>query len=840
MKKIPFNVSARTARLIGRENVSSAEGALIELVKNSYDADAEICVVYFDDIYGRLPNTTTHEHLEKLIEITQCSNLALCYEQQLFESELKFSEKLYNANFDKEARASIETKLLNTVSLSILDNGDGMIEEVIENSWMTIGTDNKDQNFFSGNTGRVKSGAKGIGRFALDRLGSGCKLLTKTENSDTTLAWQVNWNDFDQQGVTIDKINAHLGTSDVSLIENLESFKSKDELLKKLLTTQKGTHITVSSLRDLWDQDSIARIYKELETLVPPSEDGKFSIYLFSKAHDGLFGEVKSTIYDDYDCKVTATMDAEGVISFEFIRHEADPEKLTDDLLQRQYFLDHKITREHLCGKAFSYTKTFGELLPGLNDLKEGVHKLVGPFKFTLYFLKRQSEKADIATFLHRNYDSPTRKKWLDNNSGIRIYRDNFRVRPYGEIGKASWDWLGLASRHALDPSALRTGRWRVTPNNISGVISISRINNSGLEDKSSREGMRENENFQIFSSLTESIIKEFEQDRSGIYSEVHKYSASLIDTPTDEHLNQEQEADAEIIAQKIFDEIKTAPLKPKNDSDKLAVALLKAKARSKDTDDRLIEMKRENSLLRVFASSGLTIAAFTHELDGLNAKLGGRFDNLTDILNTYIDLDVAERSAQPNFKNPFKRIEILRRDDEKIKTWIKYSLRTIRKDKRNRKNVILNSYFLNLCEEWNNTLTDRQIQISVSINDESAFLRAYEIDLDCIFNNLIINSTEAFKRSGFSDSRNIHIDVESNETSVIFTYSDSGPGLSKDIKNPNDIFIANFSTKVNKLGQQIGTGLGMWLVSKTIEEYSGNVKVIDSVGFSLKMEIKR
>lgn len=840
MKKIPFNVSARTARLIGRENVSSAEGALIELVKNSYDADAKVCIVYFDDLFATLPATTTHKHLEKLIEITKCSELANCYEKQLFENELIFSEKLYNATFDKDARTSIETKLLSTVTLSILDNGDGMVEEVIENSWMTIGTDNKDQNFSSGYTGRIKSGAKGIGRFALDRLGSGCKLLTKTENSDSVLAWHVNWNDFDQQGVTIDKINAHLGKSDISLVENLSAFDSKDKILEETITANNGTHITVSSLRDLWDRDSIARIYKELETLVPPSEDGKFSIYLFSKAHTGLFGEVRSTIYDDYDCKVTATMNEKGLILFEFNRREADPEKLTEALLQRQYFIDHKITREHLCGETYSYSKSMGELIPGLNDIKEDAHKLTGPFKFTLYFLKRQSEKTDIATFLHRNYDSPTRKKWLDNNSGIRIYRDNFRVRPYGEIGKASWDWLGLASRHALDPSALRSGRWRVTPNNISGIISISRIKNHGLEDKSSREGMRENENFQIFTSVIEHIIKEFEQDRSGIYSEIYKYSASLVDTPTDEHLNQVQEADAEIIAQKIFEGIKTTPLKPKNDSDKLAVALLKAKARSKDADDRLVEMKRENSLLRVFASSGLTIAAFTHELDGLNAKLGGRFDNLTEILNSYVDMTVAERLSAPNFKNPFRRIDILRRDDEKIKTWIKYSLRTIRKDKRSRKNLNLNSYFSDLCEEWNSTLTDRQIRISVSINDDAASLRAYEIDLDCIFNNLIINSTEAFKRNGFSDSRNIHINVESNNANVVITYSDSGPGLSKDITDPNDIFVANYSTKVNKQGQQIGTGLGMWLVSKTIEEYSGNVKIIDSTGFTLRMEINK
>ena len=48
MAKISFNVDAYTARLIGRENVSKLNGAIIELVKNTYDADATICVLYYE------------------------------------------------------------------------------------------------------------------------------------------------------------------------------------------------------------------------------------------------------------------------------------------------------------------------------------------------------------------------------------------------------------------------------------------------------------------------------------------------------------------------------------------------------------------------------------------------------------------------------------------------------------------------------------------------------------------------------------------------------------------------------------------------------------------------
>ena len=117
MPKIPFKISARTAGLIGKENIASAEGAIIELVKNSYDADATDCVIFFD-----------------------------------------------NKNKSNQ-------------SLFIIDNGHGMDDTIIHDYWMTIGTSNKLHDAFSTNK-RIKTGAKGIGRFALDRLGEKVNLFT--------------------------------------------------------------------------------------------------------------------------------------------------------------------------------------------------------------------------------------------------------------------------------------------------------------------------------------------------------------------------------------------------------------------------------------------------------------------------------------------------------------------------------------------------------------------------------------------------------------------------------------------------------------------------------------
>lgn len=822
--------------------MSSAEGALIELVKNSYDADANNCIVYFDDQYTEIPNSLSMDEFTKFGAFCVKRSIPELPKHFSFDQQSDlyiFEDNLYKNAIEAARRQEIEKNLLNSVTIYILDDGHGMTQEIIETSWMTIGTDNKHIDFVSSVTGRVKSGAKGIGRFALDRLGEKCELLTKKQNSSSTLFWEVDWSDFDKQGATIDGVNAKLGSSKCTLNDSyLKLVEKNTYVADSKISADNGVHIKVSNVRDVWARADIQKIYQELESLIPPAEAGDFKVYIYSSKYKADFGEVLPNICDDFDYKLSARLDDFGIVTFDLIRHEIDPSKLSDNLLKRAFFSNSAYTRGKLTGEKLNYTKTIYELLPGLGDVDDSVHKLIGKFQFTLYFLKRSTTRKDSEIFLHRSFDSNSRKKWLDNNNGIRIFRDNFRVRPYGEIGKASWDWLGLGQRQAEDPSALRSGRWKVSPNNVSGVVNISRISNFGLEDKSSREGIQENRIFSLFKSLIEAMIKEFESDRSTLYKEISTAHDEKKNTPTEDELSERQEEDAEKIARKIFDDVKKEQKKPVDDSTKLALALLKEKARAKEIDDRLEEMKKENSLLRVFASSGITIASFTHELDSLNAKLGNRFEQLETLFRSYVDLSPSERTSIQNFKNPYTRIAMLKRDDERVKNWIKYSLRTIRKDKRKRASINIANYLQNLRDEWLSTLAERQVDIAIEVANKNLSLRAYEIDLDCIFNNLIINSADAFKRSGFSGERKISISAKELGSKVSFAYSDSGPGLSQDIANPMDIFKPTFTTKRNSFGEEVGTGLGMWLIEKTIEEYSGSVKLKEAAGFSLSLEM--
>ena len=166
--KLPFKVSARTARLIGRENVASARGAIIELVKNGYDADSPWVIIIIDNQLSTYQQSLTTEQYTNIIN----SGIP----KALLDEVYDLIDDIYVETLDvnKISRTNLIERLKNLATLYIIDAGEGMNRAIIENNWMTIGTDNKSTNYISKN-GRIKAGAKGIGRFALDKLGENAR-----------------------------------------------------------------------------------------------------------------------------------------------------------------------------------------------------------------------------------------------------------------------------------------------------------------------------------------------------------------------------------------------------------------------------------------------------------------------------------------------------------------------------------------------------------------------------------------------------------------------------------------------------------------------------------------
>ena len=307
-KKLRFNVSAYTAKLIGRENVSNLEGAILELVKNTYDADATKCILYYD----------------------------------------KKNDSLY-----------------------IMDNGTGMTEEIIKKHWMTIGNSSKTNEFIS-KRGRVQTGAKGIGRFALDRTGDTCVMYTKNQNSNDIIQWKVDWRDFDNKENLTD-ITAEIDYINGNLYEKVNGNKYLNEMLRKYFKDT-GTIFKITNLREEWNSDLIKNIIKNLATLIPPDIENEFAIYFFYEEQKEKEALIISENIDAYDYKIQFSIKDNGKTIIKLDRNEFDFKDKLDEVLKKANF--KKEDKEYFLGKEKIINTTLEELIG--NTETKGIGKFDG------------------------------------------------------------------------------------------------------------------------------------------------------------------------------------------------------------------------------------------------------------------------------------------------------------------------------------------------------------------------------------------------------------------------------------------------------------------------------
>ena len=787
MPKIPFTVSARTAKLIGQENFTNAQGAVVELVKNAYDADASNCIIIFEN------NT-----------------------------------------------------------LYIIDNGTGMTEEVIQNEWMTIGTNNK-QKSHTTDEGRVKTGAKGIGRFALDRLSAKTTIYTFPKENENSLIWKVTWDKFNQENISIHQVEANIKIINAHTLKTflLKKFKKNKylfnifkEIKDKVLIS--GTIIKIDFLKDNWFYDEMKTLFKDLEILTPPIElSSDFKIRLLSSKYKDDFGYIENSEVDDYDYKLEASYNPKNnhTLTINITRDELNKEKVINEyseIFQSKNMQKFPYTKEVFKQRTFTIEKDFYELKTFKEAEKSDIEK-IGEFSFTFYFLKlnkSDDSESSLVKYPNKNFTATNRKIFLNKFGGIKIFRDNFRVRPYGENGD---DWLNLGYRQAQSTAGAgqNIGAYRVKPNQILGTIEISRLTNLNFEDKSGREGIQENNIFDLFKNVIIEMISYFETDRNIIMNSLynlHKNNNSMLNAIA----NAPKAADR-ILNKKSNDNTKNKEKSNFNknnhnnrDEETLAKAALAYQLKLDEKDEEI-------RLLRNLASVGLIISSFSHEVHNLRTRLIPRNIHLKDTLKSLIrDEDISELNK---YDNPFYMLEENYKEDIKLKHWLDYSLNSLKKDKRKRRIIDLADYFNAFVNNWSRALQQRKINITLEKEKVSTFkLSSFEVDLDVIFNNLLSNSMNAFKSIKHKDKKNITIEIKRKKEFIIIIFKDNGVGLDKIYKdNPEKIFNALETSRTDKHGNSIGTGLGLYLVKTTIDEYNHsdmNIKPTEN-GFSVEVIFK-
>lgn len=801
VNKIPFKVSARTAKLIGLENFSNEEGAIIELVKNTYDADAKNCVLVFDIKHILSIN-------DKGEEVKQFNNV----DSRIF----------------------------------VIDNGVGMTDGIISNQWMTIGTDDKLYQHLSEN-GRVKTGAKGIGRFALNRLGLITNLITLSSKNGEGLKWKVDWKDFDKSGATVSDVKAELVNIENPNLKEflLNKFSGSERLIELINTTsfESGTVIEISELNDTWEIEQLEKLFGNLEMLLPPKEQSDFDINLYSINNLDLFGKVKTAYYDDYDYKIEAIYKAgeSKNLEIKITRNELDIDAIENRYSEVFSFEPMKVfpyRLEDIKAKTITLNKTLDTILSSEVD-KELINK-VGEFGFSFYFLKNtiSDDKADgdLKKYPYKSFISGNRKAWLKRFGGIKMFRDDFRIRPYGENRQ---DWLKLGDRQSQSPGGpgQKLGGYRISPNQIAGAVNISRIHNLSFQDKSGREGIIENDVFELFNNILREIISFFEKDRNVImfhFSELFKRNNEEA-----ERLRKAQEEAEKIQKEQEERENNQGQNTANNDnggestSDREKTLAAGVQILTKEVENKDDEIR----LLRSLASVGLIISSFAHEVKSLRSRLIPRTTFLLRELGNHInekDLNHLDKDD-----NPFYMIRLMQEEDTKLKHWLDYSLNTLKRDKRERTNLDLADYFERFKSTWIKALAQRNVDVVLNGERDKGFvIRAFEVDMDSIFNNLLSNSMNALK--GYSkEAKTISISwKKADENNIEIIFSDNGRGLDNQYQeNPDEIFNLNESSKKDKKGNVIGTGLGLYIVKSIIEEY--NNSSISIIGFTNGLQLK-
>lgn len=838
--KVNFEVSAKAARLIGRENIADVDGALSELIKNAYDADASCVYVDFFMPFPDVPSKTTLDRFTSRLTSSD-------YDKVLKYYDLDGTVLHRRSDLSATEKEELQGILFAYNKIIVADNGEGMSLDIVSSSWMQIATSNKETKVMS-KKGRVKTGAKGIGRFALDKLSQQSVMYTKAANSDT-LRWVVDWEQFSSAQL-LREVNAEIDTLDLSLADLLQTVipaSSFEQLLKYNWET--GTILVLSPTRESWSSRLFEKVNTNLKSINPLGSVDQFDVHINNQLLPQYSYKTEPVAIDskDYDYKIVANYDGCNTLSVDIHRNEFDGSKRAATFSsagkEMQFPLHDFWSRD-----AFSkspYTK---------KEYCEGIHKLllpvdefikvedfdkvraIGPFKAELYFVK--NGKSDFA-FIK---DVPTRrrKEFLRHFSGVKLYRDNFKVRPYGDEGSL-YDWIDLNERANKSPASVshNNGTWRVLPYQLIGVVMISREKNPALYDMANREGLTQNESYFYFVQMLQEAISRFEFDRQYIYREFDKWKKACEKkiAPSTERVKEDVRNSDTQHAQnsnpQFNSHFETNDLPP-NDAPSNGSRFTEQEYR--ETVDELMKAAERDlkakQTLQILSSAGVILNTFFHEFSGVNTALHTRGSQMRARLDFLLN---GQPYTGPTFMDPYRKLDAFDKVDNTLDCWLKVVMDAIAEENFVVETIPLVVSADKIISIWEQLLLDKNIKISMTPNATDAqdiLLKIAVIDLYVIINNFILNSVYFLER-GNQTTREIKFTITEDENILRLRMENNGPVLDDKYRSqPMLMFELGESAKPE------GTGLGLWLMRDAVERSDGRIDPLDlNEGFGLEIK---
>ena len=815
MEELEFRVSSKAARLIGRENIAAVDGAIIELVKNSYDADAECVYIKYDMPFPNIPKQTTISYLKNYLNDSEIESILKFYKEE--KNKLVKKEELKEDD-EKEIRKI----LLSKNKIVLLDNGIGMTKETMKSTWMNIATSDKEKNIYS-DKGRIKTGAKGIGRFALEKLSMETKVYTKNAK-DTLIEWNIDWKQFENLEL-LNQIKATMNSKNEEYQDIVKKYIGIDEFNKiKKFNWNTGTLIILSPTREEWNDRLFKKVNVNMQSINPLGSVDIFEVHINNIYNQELNFISNNLEVQDYDYRIKADYDGDNNIKVKLKRNEidlmADEAKIIVNNKEYSFDLKEFWNRESFKKKNYNkeaYDKEIEINLVAKKELKnyefENIKK-IGPFSMIFYFMKKGNSDDSII----KKIKVKQRNELLNKFSGIKLYRDNFKVRPYGELDDGMYDWLNLGLRAQRSPAGVKhpSGDWRVLPYQTIGCVMIGRNENPKLTDMANREGLASNEEYYIFVEMIQKILEAFEYDRQYIYREYGKWLDSKI-----------KKIDK---TERIMESIKYEKKREvyKEDEDEYTKSDYREAVKKIEADKK--ERDKTKEILMAFGSSGILTNTFSHELNGIETQIAIRMPYLRYAVRLLLDMK--------NYKgdedyNPLEIINEVEKTDQLLQSWISVVINGVKREAFEERELDIIQFIKRIEEEWNPLLNKKHIIFDNEEIEEKIMINIEQIDLYSIFNNFILNSAWFLEKSQ-GKQRKIKIKVIKNEDIEIIL-ENNGPSLDEKYKdNPDRIFNAGETSKGDN-----GTGLGLWIMRECVIKNEGEINVIDkSDGFGIKIKL--
>ena len=718
-KVLKIRPYARLITMLGDQLIKNERIALVELIKNAYDADAEWVKVSF-------------------------------------------------LHFNDDFTVNPDSKIV------IEDNGNGMNQQIIEKHWLNPATPEKKKRKKLKDTtdkGRILQGEKGIGRFAIFKLGKKISIYTRRqiwdekeekfieEGEEVENLIEYDFSAYDEDFLEKNGEEAELYIDDLQVVFRQRSPQTIIEKyieLGGIVRKRKpyGTIIEISNLKTNWTESRVNQIQKEIGKLQP----------IFSEEQKDDF---RVWIYKDSDVHRS---------------NELYREKLLNCLHYKAVF---RITNGH-------YSETEKRFSFELNGKNEELYfsDLVGIDFFNKYF-KDASYVTECGDFEFQFYIFDLMAKdtrfILDEEEDrivkehrIYLYRDQVRVLPYGDQDD---DWLKIDMMRGTKSAGMFLSNDQVV-----GCVDISQKKNPLLKDKTNREGLiDEGRALEDFINLLQVLLRYF---RKIVYAQY------LID----------KEKRAEIInikEGKPLDIIESVKKKTSQDENtqKLLDSFEKSYKFEKEVyADRI--RKTEN-----LAAVGLSVETASHDVMIILKKLLTQMHQVIDDLR--LDGEVDKEKL-------LKQMVSLESSMNLVYTQMKDIRLLFPAAKTRAKSVSVLEILEKVNRLYMRPFQQSKIEVSQTILRGDMIIKATEAVLLQVFINLYDNAL--YWLQTVPVDRKIQICINAEERWI--TFSDNGPGIKSE--SMPYVFEAFYSEKAED-----GRGLGLYIAQQLLSRYNYSIEIL-------------